>query len=392
MGVGEILEEWTAWRSECVRRRVYFQLKKKQDKLHLLKGLQKILLDIDKAIAIIRETESEQEVVPNLMIGFGIDQVQAAYVAEIKLRNINREYILKRTRETSELEKEIADLEQTLKSEGRIRGIIIQELEDVAGKYGADRKTALIYESEAAAEEEEDETPDYPVTLFVSREGYFKKITPQSLRMSGEQKLKEGDRIASVFETTNRAEILVFTDRYQVYKARCAEFEDSKASVLGEYLPAKLGMEEEESVAAVCLPGDYKGNILFVFENGKVAKVAVAAYDTKTNRRRLTGAYSDKSPLKAVILLTEEDEQIVLYSTEGRALIFSAAQLTTKTTRTSQGVAVMTLKKKYVLDRALCLGQSPIQNPSRYRSRSLPAAGALLREEDTGETQVELEL
>ncbi len=392
MGVGEILEEWTAWRSECVRRRVYFQLKKKQDKLHLLKGLQKILLDIDKAIAIIRETESEQEVVPNLMIGFGIDQVQAEYVAEIKLRNINREYILKRTRETSELEKEIADLEQTLKSEGRIRGIIIQELEDVAGKYGADRKTALIYESEAAAEEEEDETPDYPVTLFVSREGYFKKITPQSLRMSGEQKLKEGDRIASVFETTNRAEILVFTDRYQVYKARCAEFEDSKASVLGEYLPAKLGMEEEESVAAVCLPGDYKGNILFVFENGKVAKVAVAAYDTKTNRRRLTGAYSDKSPLKAVILLTEEDEQIVLYSTEGRALIFSAAQLTTKTTRTSQGVAVMTLKKKYVLDRALCLGQSPIQNPSRYRSRSLPAAGALLREEDTGETQVELEL
>ena len=392
LGVGEILEEWTAWRVQCVRRRVYFQLKKKQDKLHLLKGLGKILLDIDRAIAIIRETDSEQEVVPNLMIGFGIDQIQAEFVAEIRLRNINREYILKRTQETASLEEEIADLEKTLKSESRIRSIITRELEQVAEKYGADRRTTLVYESEIAVENEPDETPDYPVTLFLSREGYFKKITPQSLRMSGEQKFKEGDGLAASWESTNRAELLVFTDKYQVYKARCSEFEDSKASVLGDYLPAKLGMDDDETVVSVCLPGDYSGSILFVYENGKVAKIAASAYDTKTNRRRLTGAYSDKSPLKAVMMLEEEDTQIVLYSTEGRALIFSAAQLSAKATRTSQGVAVLTLKRKYVLDRAVRLAQSPIKNPARYRTRSLPAAGALLREEDTGETQIELEL
>ena len=392
LGVGEILEEWTAWRTECVRRRVYFQLQKKKDKLHLLKGLGKILLDIDEAIAIIRGTESEQEVVPNLMIGFGIDQVQAEYVAEIKLRNINREYILKRTQETETLEQEIADLEKTLGSEKRIRAIIVEELQNVADKYGTDRRTTLVYESEVAVEEELEEVPDYPVHLFVSREGYFKKITPQSLRMSGEQKFKEGDALAATFETTNNAEILVFTDQFQVYKAKCSEFEDTKASVLGDYLPAKLGMDENESVISVCLPGDYSGNILFVFENGKVAKVAVSAYDTKTNRRKLTGAYSDKSPLKAVLMPADEDEQIVLYSTEGRALIFASAQLAAKATRTSQGVAVMTLKKKYVLDRALPLAQSPIQNAARYRTRSLPAAGALLREEDTGEVQITMEL
>ncbi|MCI8526559.1 MAG: topoisomerase IV [Oscillospiraceae bacterium] len=392
MGVGKILEEWTAWRSECVRRRVYFHRQKKQEKLHLLKGLARILLDIDKAIRIIRETESEAEVVPNLMIGFGIDQVQAEYVAEIRLRNINKEYILKRTQEISSLEAEIADLDATLGSEARIRDIIVGELERVADKFGADRRTTLTAAGEAGEEAEEDETPDYPVTLFLSREGYFKKITPQSLRMSGEQKFKEGDGLAAAFETTNRAELLVFTDRQQVYKARCAEFEDSKASVLGDYLPAKLGMQEDESVTALCLPGDYGGSILFVFENGKAAKVAMAAYDTKTNRRRLTGAYSDKSPLKAVLPLTEEDTQVALYSTEGRALIFSAAQLTAKATRTSQGVAVMTLKKKFVLDRAVLLEKSGIQNPARYRARTLPAAGALLREEDAGEPQLALDI
>ena len=391
MGVGEILEEWTAWRSQCVRRRVYFQLQKKKDKLHLLQGLGKILLDIDKAIAIIRETEQEQDVVPNLMIGFGIDEIQAEYVAEIKLRNINKEYILKRIQETASLEAEIDDLQKTLDSEARIRKIIVTELEQVSKKYGTDRKTTLLHGAAVEAADEEDETPDYPVHLFLSREGYFKKITPQSLRMSGEQKFKEGDALLATFETTNRAEMLIFTDRCQVYKARCAEFEDSKASVLGDYLPTKLSMDEGENVIALCLPGDYSGNILFVYENGKVAKIAAASYDTKTNRRRLTGAYCDKSPLKAVRMLTGEEE-LVLYSTEGRALIFSTAQLAPKTTRSSQGVAVLTLKRKHVLDRAVALSESPIQNVSRYRTRSLPAAGALLREEDTGETQISMEI
>ena len=391
LGVGEILEEWTAWRSQCVRRRVYFQLQKKKDKLHLLQGLGKILLDIDKAIAIIRETEQEQDVVPNLMIGFGIDEIQAEYVAEIKLRNINKEYILKRIQETASLEAEIEDLQKTLDSEARIRKLIVSELEQVIKKYGTDRKTTLIHESDVPAADEEDETPDYPVHLFLSREGYFKKITPQSLRMSGEQKFKEGDGLLAAYETTNRAELLVFTDKCQVYKAKCAEFEDSKASVLGDYLPAKLSMDEGETVVALCLPGDYSGNILFVYENGKVAKIAASSYDTKTNRRRLTGAYCDKSPLKAVRMLTEEEE-LVLYSTEGRALVFSTEQLAPKTTRSSQGVAVLTLKRKHVLDRAVPLAESPIQNVSRYRTRSLPATGALLREEDTGETQISMEI
>lgn len=391
LGVGEILEEWTAWRSQCVRRRVYFQLQKKKDKLHLLQGLGKILLDIDKAIAIIRETEQEQDVVPNLMTGFGIDEIQAEYVAEIKLRNINKEYILKRIQETANLEAEIEDLQKTLDSEARIRKLIVSELEQVSKKFGTDRKTTLIHESDVPAADEEDETPDYPVHLFLSREGYFKKITPQSLRMSGEQKFKEGDGLLAAYETTNRAELLVFTDKCQVYKAKCAEFEDSKASVLGDYLPAKLSMDEGETVVAVCLPGDYSGNILFVYENGKVAKIAASSYDTKTNRRRLTGAYCDKSPLKAVRMLTEEEE-LVLYSTEGRALVFSTEQLAPKTTRSSQGVAVLTLKRKHVLDRAVPLAESPIQNVSRYRTRSLPATGALLREEDTGETQISMEI
>ena len=392
MGVGEILEEWTAWRSQCVRRRVYFRLGKQREKLHLLRGLGKILLDIDKAIAIIRETESDQEVVPNLMIGFGIDQVQAEYVAEIRLRNINKEYILRRTEETAALEAEIADLEATLNSEARIRDIIVSELEQVADRYGADRRTTLLFDAGADEAEEEDETPDYPVHLFLSREGYFKKITPQSLRMSGEQKYKEGDGPAGTWETTNRAELLVFTDRCQVYKARCAEFEDTKASVLGDYLPGKLSMDEGESVVALCLPGDYKGSILFVFENGKVARIAAAAYDTKTNRRRLTGAYSDKSPLKAVIPVEREDLQVVLSTSDGRALIFSASQLADKTTRTSQGVAVLAAKKGRTVAGAAVLEDSAIQNPARYRARTLPAAGALLREEDTGETQMTLDL
>ena len=391
LGVREIIEEWTAWRTECVRRRVFFQKRKKAEKLHLLKGLKRILLDIDKAIRIIRETESDAEVVPNLMIGFGIDQIQAEYVAEIKLRNINKEYILKRTQEVDSLAAEIADLEDLLASEKRIRGVIVDELNAIAEKYGKDRRTGIVYDHELDEPEEEEAVPDYPVTVFVSREGYFKKITAQSLRMSGEQRFKEGDGLKFSCETTNAAELLVFTDRYQVYKARCADFDDGKASLLGDYLPTKLGFDEGENVIDVCLPGDYTGSLVFVFENGKVAKVELSAYQTKSNRRKLTGAYSDKSPLKAVFLL-KEDTQLALYSTEGRALIFSTAQLAAKTTRSTQGVAVLTLKRKAVCDRAVRLEDSGIVNAARYRTRTIPAAGALLREEDAEEKQIVMEI
>ncbi len=392
LGVREILQEWTAWRTECVRRRVYYDLQKKTDKLHLLKGLGKILLDIDKAIRIIRETESEAEVVPNLMIGFGIDQVQAEFVAEIKLRNINKEHILKRLEETDKLEKEIEDLQDILKKDRRVKDIIIKELKAVADKYGQDRKTTLVFEHQTIQEEEKEEIPDYPVSIFVSREGYFKKITPQSLRMSGEQKFKEGDSLSFACETTNRAELLVFTDKQQVYKTNCSEFEDGKASLLGDYLPSKLQMEEGETVKAVCLPGDYSGNFLFVFENGKAAKVEGSAYATKSNRRRLTGAYSDKSPVKAIAHLSDGDRQMVLYTREGRALIFSTAQLAAKSTRSTQGVAVLTLKKKDAVERAAMLEETAIVNPSRYRVRSIPAAGAILKPEDAGDKQITMDL
>jgi len=390
MGVREILDEWTAWRVECVRRRVYFQLQKKKDRLHLLQGLGKILLDIDKAITIIRGTESDAEVVPNLMIGFGIDEIQANFVAEIKLRNINKEFILNKLSETDELEREIADLEDTLKSERRIRAIISRELDSVAEKYGQPRKTELVFDHELP-EETEEEPEDYPVTVFFSREGYFKKITPASLRMSGEQKFKEGDGLLLTQETSNNSEILVFTDRFQVYKARCRDFEDGKASVLGDYLPGKLGFDEGENFLAACLPGNYAGSILFVFENGKAAKVELSAYDTKSNRRKLTGAYSDKSPLKALIHLPEERE-LALYSTDGRALVISSAQLTAKTTRSAQGVAVMTLRRKASLEKAVLLDESGIQNAARYRARNLPAAGAVLRDEDLEQKQITMDL
>ena len=324
------------------------------------------------------------------MIGFGIDQTQAEFVAEIKLRNINKEYILKKIQETDTLEREIEDLEQTLGSERRIRRIIVTELRRVADKYGQPRKTLLAYDAGESAPEEDDE-PDYPVTVFISREGYCKKITPQSLRMSGEQKYKEGDGALLTQETTNRAELLVFTDKCQVYKCRLSDFADGKASSLGDYLPGKLGFDEGESFLTACLPGDYHGAILFVYENGKAAKVELSGYDTKSNRRKLTGAYSDKSPLRSVILLPEERE-VAVYSTEGRVVVFSTAQLAPKTTRATQGVAVMTLKRKALVDHALPLEQTSITNPARYRSRTLPVAGALLRAEDMEEKQITLEL
>ena len=392
MGVGEILEEWTAWRTDCVKRRIFFQIQKKEDRLHLLKGLERILLDIDKAIAIIRETELESEVVPNLMIGFGIDEIQANYVAEIKLRNINKEYILKQTRAISDLEREIEDLRDMLNSSRRLKTVIIRELQAVSDKFGQPRKTEIIYEAqETQVEEEEEQIPDYPVTVFVSREGYLKKLTAQSLRQAGEQKFKEGDGLAFTKEATNRSEILVFTDQFQCYKARLSDFDDGKASQLGDYLPQKLGFDPGENVIQTVLTGDYSGFVLFFFENGKVAKVPLSAYETKTNRKKLTGAYSDKSPLKTVMALNA-DTQAVIYATDSRAVIFSTAQLLPKTTRNTQGVAVMSLKKKAAVSHAAVLEGSGMTNESRYRTKTIPAAGALLKEEDMSEKQISFDM
>ncbi len=392
MGIGEILEEWTAWRLECVRRRIYFQIQKKEERLHLLKGLERILLDIDKAIRIIRETELESEVIPNLMIGFGIDEIQANYVAEIKLRNINKEYILKQTKAISQLEEEIADLRSILNSGRKLRNVIVGELKQVAEKYGKPRKTEIIYQADEGEQDDPaEDIPEYPVTVFVSKEGYLKKITPQSLRMSGAQKFKEGDDLRFSCETTNRAEILVFTDQYQCYKARLSDFEDGKASLLGDYLPQKLGMDPGETVVEVIFPGDYKGFVLFFFENGKAAKVPLSAYETKTNRRRLTGAYSDKSSLKACIAL-QKDEQVILYTSDNRAAIFSTALLAPKTTRNTIGVTAVSLKKKATLTDAILLEGSGIANPSRYRCRNIPTAGAILKDEDAQEKQIQFEV
>ena len=393
MGVREILQEWTAWRTGCVKRRIYFQKQKKAERLHLLKGLEKILLDIDKAIEIIRHTELESEVVPNLMIGFGLDEIQANFVAEIKLRNLNREYILKHTRTIADLEKEIAELEDTLKSARKLQKVIVTELNAVVKKYGQPRKTEILYTSpeENEESEEEEQIPETPVHVFVSKQGYLKKITPQSLRMSGEQKFKEGDSLSFTAETTSRAELLVFTDKFQCYKSRLSEFDDSKASLLGDYLPQKLGMEPGENVVSVVLPGDYSGFVLFFFENGKAAKVPLSAYETKTNRKKLTGAYSDKSALRTVLAL-KEDTQLVAYSTDNRAMIFSTALLLPKTTRNTQGVAVLTLRKKAALDFAAPLAGSNIQTESRYRAKAIPAAGAVLKAEEAPQQQITLEL
>ena len=392
MGVGEILEEWVAWRIECVKRRIFFQIQKKEDRLHLLKGLERILLDIDKAIKIIRETELDAEVIPNLMIGFGIDEIQANFVAEIKLRNINKEYILKQTKAISELEKEIAELKGILKSHAKLQNVIITELKRVSDAFGQPRKTEIIYESSLPeAEDEEEPVPDYPVTLFLSKEGYLKKITAQSLRMSGEQKFKEGDSLRFSVETSNKEELLVFTDQFQCYKTRLADFEDGKASLLGDYLPQKLGMDAGESVIQVVLPGDYKGFVLFFFENGKVAKVPLSAYETKTNRKKLTGAYSDKSRLVEAIAITE-DTQMAVYTTDGRAVIFSTAQLLPKTTRNTIGVSVVSLKKKAAVSQVQSVQNSGIVNQSRYRSRTIPAAGAPLKPEDAPEKQISFEV
>lgn len=384
LGVKELLNEWIAFRVECVRRRTFYDLTKSKDKLHLLQGLAKILLDIDKAIQIIRQTEEESEVVPNLMIGFGIDETQAEYVAEIKLRHLNREYILKRTEDIDRLEKEIAEMEDILAHRRKIQQIIIGELRDVIEKYSQPRRSELIYAADVVVEEEEEETPDYPVHLFLTRDGYFKKITPLSLRMSGEQKRKDGDEITQTMESTNSRELLFFTNRCQVYKAKVADFDDTKASVLGDFVPAKLGMEEGESVIYMAVTKDYSGFMLFFFENGKVAKVELSAYETKTNRKKLVKAYSDKAPLVAARFIAEDCE-LVLQSSAGRMLLLHTGAIAPKTTKDTIGVAVMTLKRGQKLLRVRDYREGEFAKPHRYRTKNLPAAGALPSAEDEGE-------
>ena len=390
LGVRELLEEWCAWRMESVRRRTCFVMNKRQEKLHLLEGLQKILLDIDQAIRIIRETEEEAEVIPNLMRGFEIDEIQAEYVAEIKLRNINQEYLLKRTREAESLREEIADLQDILEKPQRVKKILVSDLKDVAKKYGEPRRTAIVHGDEILTYTEEADVEDYPVHLFLSREGYFKKITPQSLRMSGEQKYKDGDGPLQSMDAMNADEIMFFTDQRRVYKSRLSEFEDAKASILGDYLPAKLNMEPEENVIYAVLPGvDYAGELVFFFENGKAARVEIKAYQTASHRRRLTGAYAEKSPLCGICRL-DGDRELAVYSSEPRCLVFDTSLLVTKTTRTTQGVAVMNLKPKYHLAAVRPLEETAITNRSRYRVKALPASGALLREADQDQQQLKL--
>ena len=389
MGVREILGEWTAWRTECIKNRVYFEMCRKKEKLHLLQGLAKILLDIDKAIAIIRNTELEADVIPNLMMGFGIDKVQAEYVAEIKLRNINKEYILKRTSEIEELERDIAELEDTLKNRRKVKAIISSELKAIIKKYPSPRRTGIVYASEIEEEPEDDPAEDYPVNVFLSNEGYLKKITPQSLRMSGEQKYKDGDGPKLSFESTNRAELLVFTDRQRVYKTKLSEFADTKASALGTYLPSQLEMDDGERVFTVILPGDYKKDLLLFFENGKIARIPLSAYETKTNRKKLINAYSDKSPLAEVLPISGECD-VAAFSSDGRALVFNTSLLQVKASRSTQGVAGMSVKNKHKLVSAALLENTSVKNKSRYRVRSLPGAGALLKDEDRGETQMSL--
>lgn len=389
LGVKALLEEWIAFRIECVRRRTYFDRNKKAEKLHLLKGLEAILLDIDKAVKIVRETDEEAEVVPNLMIGFGIDEVQAEYVAEIKLRHLNREYILKRTAEIEALEKEIAELDEILKSKTRIKTIIVKELKEIAEKYGQPRKSIIIYEDTVSYTEEKDDVPDYPVNLFFTKEGYFKKITPQSLRMSSNHKLKDGDEIAQTCEFSNNGELLFFTDKCQVYKAKAADFTDTKASALGEYVPAKLGMDEGENAVYMVATKDYKGMLLFAFENGKLAKVPLEAYQTKTNRKKLTGAYSDKSPLAGMVFFTE-DKEFLLKASSGRMLLVHSGAINLKTTRSTQGVAVMKLKKGHRLFEVSEYVEGTFAKPQRYRTKTLPTLGAMPANEDSTDEQLTL--
>lgn len=376
MGVREILSEWIEFRLECVRHRTQFTLNKKSERLHLLQGLEKILLDIDEAIKIIRETESEADVVPNLMIGFGIDKVQAEYVAEIKLRHLNREYILKRTQDIETLKKEIEELQGVLDSKNKQKKIIIKELQEVSDKYSGERRSEILYDFDEFDANEVTEAEDYPVTLFITREGYLNKIKTANLRMSGEQKVKEGDAVERTYECSNRDELLVFTDKMQVYKAKVDDFADGKASQLGIYVPSKLEMEPDEKVVYICVLNEYVGYMIFAFENGKVAKVDISAYQTKTNRKKLLKAYSAKSPLAGVTYL-KEDAEIVLCSTSGRMLLFNTASLTAKSTKDTIGVSVMTQKKNHKVESMHFYREGEFEKAWRFRAKNLPAAGAV---------------
>ena len=389
MGVKEILNEWIAFRTECIKRGLFYDIQKTKERLHLLMGLQKILLDIDKAIKIVRETEEESDVVPNLMIGFGIDEVQAEFVAEIKLRNLNREYILNKTAEIEKLKQSVEDMESTLNSSSKLKKVIINQLTAIMKKYGKPRRTALLYEDEIPEPEEENEEDDYPVTIFMTRDGYFKKITSQSLRMSNEHKIKEGDEIRYTIETTNLANLLVFTDKYQVYKAKVCEFDDTKASVLGDFLPQKLGMDSGEVPVFIAATTDYKGHILAFFENGKCAKIDMASYETKTNRKKLINAYSDISPLVSMFAITEE-KMFVLTSSNSRCLIVSSGAISEKSTKNTAGVSVMTLKSKNVLSDVVLYNDGMFENPNKYRTKNIPAAGSFLKEGDEIPTQIKL--
>lgn len=384
LGVSELLLEWISFRTECVRRRVFFDLTKAKERLHLLKGLAKILLDIDKAIAIVRNTEEENEVVPNLMIGFKIDKVQAEFVAEIKLRHLNREYIIKRTQDIENLKKSVEDMEDILSSKSRVKRIIISELNDVIQKYGKPRRTEIVFVSEIEEIEELPEIPDYPVTLFFTKEGYFKKITPLSLRMSGEHKLKDGDRIEQVIESTNSEELLFFTNLCQVYKSRVSDFDDTKTSVLGDYVASKLEMDQGETAIQMTVTSDYKGYMLFFFENGKVAKIDLSSYQTKTNRKKLIKAYSDKSPIVAIKHI-QQDCELVMQSSAGRLLLLNTGAIAPKATKDTVGVSVMTLKKGQRLFQVRDYTEGEFKKPYRYKTKNLPAAGAVLSAGDAGE-------
>ena len=384
LGIAEILEEWLGFRTECIKRRTAFTLGKAKDRLHLLLGLQKILLDIDKAVKIVRETEEEADVVPNLMIGFGIDEIQAEYVAEIKLRHLNREYILKRLDDIEDLKNSIADMEDILASRTRIKNIIVSELKDVIKKYGKDRKTEIDYDYAEDKDDSDDSVPDYPVRLFYTKDGYFKKITPLSLRMSGAHKLKENDFITIELDSTNSAELLFFSDRCQTYKSRASEFEDSKTSLLGDYIPTKLEFDQGENSLYMAVTTDYKGYMLFFFENGKVAKVDMESYATKTNRKKLINAYSDKSPLVAAFYIND-DSDFVIKSTSGRLLLFNSGAISSKTTKNTQGVAVMNLKKGHRVASVVNYTEGMFTKPQRYKTKTLPSAGAILSAEDSGE-------
>ena len=387
LGVKDIIAEWSKFRMECVKRGLEYDIQEKSDKLHLLQGLKKILLDIDKAIAIIRTTEAEAEVIPNLMQGFDIDKVQAEYVAEIKLRNLKKEYILKRTAEIERLIEDIEEMKRILGSDKEVKKVIIGQLNEIAKKYGEDRKTDLIDDSEIKIADESEQIEDYRVNMFFTRENYLKKVTLVSLRAASDHKLKEGDEIICEQEASNKDDVLLFSDRGDVYKYRIYEIADCKASSYGEYLPNLLGMEPGEKIVHMAVTSKYDGYMIFAFENGKVAKVEMGGYATKTNRRKLTGAYNTKSPLAGIFHIAEDGE-IALMSKGGRALIVNTALIAAKAKRDTQGIQVYLSKRDKFIDKAVPAGKCSFENPAEYKSGRIPSSGQKLKDSDSGVEQV----